>query len=166
MSFRLCWLRIWHYFFWSDHSVAVGGLQGCQIVGIWDTMRLRVWFCRSGRELPKYTKTTPHCLEKVVLLWGQKSCFFSFAPKKHLSQEKIGTIHNSSRAIRITLHDLSFVKKWGGSNNLFFQILGILRVSPGPYVMETWGHVYIMIEEVKSNHYKCNKAGLTIWLCK
>jgi hypothetical protein len=31
--------------------------------------------------------------KKVLLLWGQKSCFFSFAPKRHLSQSKVGTIH-------------------------------------------------------------------------
>jgi intergrase/recombinase len=32
--------------------------------------------------------------KKVPLLWGQKSCFFSFAPKRYFSQEKRGTIHN------------------------------------------------------------------------
>jgi hypothetical protein len=30
--------------------------------------------------------------EKVVLLWGQKSCFFIFASKRHLSQSKPGQI--------------------------------------------------------------------------
>jgi hypothetical protein len=45
--------------------------------------------------------------KKVPLLWGQKSYFFSFAPKRLLSQFKIGTIqkrtYNSPRAIRITI---------------------------------------------------------------
>jgi hypothetical protein len=34
-----------------------------------------------------YNKITPHCPKKVVLLWGQKSCFF-FAPKSYFSQGK------------------------------------------------------------------------------
>jgi hypothetical protein len=45
--------------------------------------------------------------EKLPLLWGKKSCFFSFAPKRHLSQSEVGTIHMckyySPRAIRITI---------------------------------------------------------------
>jgi hypothetical protein len=32
--------------------------------------------------------------------------------------------------------------------------------------MESRGDAYIIIEEVKSNHNICNKAGFTIWLCK
>ena len=31
--------------------------------------------------------------------------------------------------------------------------------------MESSIDAYIMIEEVKSNHNICNKAGFTIWLC-
>jgi hypothetical protein len=36
-------------------------------------------------------------------------------------------------------------------------------VKPGSYVMETSIDAYIMIEEVKSYHNICNKAGFTIW---
>ncbi len=64
----------------------------------------------------------------------------------------------------MTLHDLPFVKEWGSKNSLV-QILGILRVEPEPYVMETRGHAYIMIEEVKSYHNICNKYGFTIFGC-
>jgi hypothetical protein len=64
----------------------------------------------------------------------------------------------------MTLHDLPFVKKWG-SKNSFFQFFDFLRVLPGPYVMESRDDAYIMIEEVKSNHNICNKAGFTLWLC-
>ncbi len=31
--------------------------------------------------------------------------------------------------------------------------------------MESRGDAYTIIEEVKSNHNICNKAGFTIWLC-
>ncbi len=32
--------------------------------------------------------------------------------------------------------------------------------------MESTGHAYNMIEEAKSNHNICNKAGFTFLLCK
>jgi hypothetical protein len=37
-------------------------------------------------------KSTHIVAEKVVLLWSQKSCFFSVAPQSHLGQAKSGQI--------------------------------------------------------------------------
>jgi hypothetical protein len=60
----------------------------------------------SYQNIPK----SPHIAwKKVPFLWDQnsKSGFFSFAPKKHLDQSKIGTInmcaYYSSRAIRTSI---------------------------------------------------------------
>jgi hypothetical protein len=63
----------------------------------------------------------------------------------------------------MTSHDFPFVKN-GVQKIHFFQILGILRVKLGPYVMESSIDAYIIIEEVKSNHNICNKSGFTIWM--
>ena len=66
--------------------------------------------------------------KKVPLLWGQKSCFFSFAPKKHFSQVKNRTIHNINTTRQglseSPSHDLrlsSVRKKMGGQKIHFFR---------------------------------------------
>jgi hypothetical protein len=43
------------------------------------------------------TKSSHIATKKVVLLWGQKSYFFSYASKSHLKLK----LYNSSRAVRI-----------------------------------------------------------------
>jgi hypothetical protein len=74
--------------FGSDNRSVLGGYR-CAKFWVyeisWDT---GYDSSRSQRELPEYTKITPHCRsEKCVIIWGQKSCFF-FAPKRYLSQGK------------------------------------------------------------------------------
>jgi hypothetical protein len=39
-----------------------------------------------------YIKSSHIARKKVVLLWAQKSCFFTFASKTHLGQAKSGKI--------------------------------------------------------------------------
>jgi hypothetical protein len=106
-GFRPCWLRIWHLFFHPTFGRS-WVVYRCATFWIYEIpLAIGYYSCRSQQELPEYTKITPHYPENVPLLWGQKSCFFSFAPKRHLSQSKVETIHMckyySSKAIRITI---------------------------------------------------------------
>jgi hypothetical protein len=58
--------------------------------------------------------------KKVPLLWGQKSCFFSIAPKRHLDQSILAKGYQNH--YRMTIHDLPFVKN-GGQKINFFRFL-------------------------------------------
>ncbi len=74
--------------FGSDNRAVLGGYR-CATFWLYEIpYDIGYDSCRSQRELPEYTKITPHCPEKCVIIWGQKSCFFVFAPKRYLSQGK------------------------------------------------------------------------------
>jgi hypothetical protein len=71
-------------------------------------------------------KSSQIARKRVPLLWGQKSCFFSFAPKRYFSQEKeepyitaIQLVKRYQNHHHMTLHDHPFVKKWGVKNFIF-----------------------------------------------
>jgi hypothetical protein len=69
--------------FRSGLRAVLGGVHGATLWVYEITYDIGYDSCRSQRELPEYTKITPHCPEKVPPLLGQKSCFF-FAPKRYL----------------------------------------------------------------------------------
>jgi hypothetical protein len=85
-GFWPCWLRIWHCFFDPTFGRPCVVYRGFTfwVYGIpWD---MGYDSCRSKRELPEYTKITPH-YTKMCHYIGSKIMFF------FLSQSKKGTIH-------------------------------------------------------------------------
>jgi hypothetical protein len=100
-------------------------------------------------------------------IMGSKIVFFFFCTKKGTLWSFLNRNHTYMYEYiqLVNGYPNHHQKNWGSKNSLF-QILGILRVSPEPYVMETLGDACIMIEEAKNNHNICNKSGFTIWLCK
>ncbi len=96
-------------------------------------------------------------LGKKCQFYGVKNrVFFSFAPKRHLGQSKVGTYICVYTARQGLSESPSYDLTW--SKNSFFQFFDILRV-PGPHVMESRIDAYIMIQEVNSYHNICSKLS-------
>ena len=83
--------------------------------------------CRSRRELPEYTKITPHCSEKSATFMRSKIVFFFFCTKKALRSIQnrnhtyvyIQLVKGYQNHHHMTLHNLPFVKKWGVKKFIF-----------------------------------------------
>jgi hypothetical protein len=76
------------FVFSSDLRAVLGGVQGVTFWVYEIPYDIGYDSFRSQRELPEYTKITPHCSEKSATFMESKIFSFFFAPKRYLSQGK------------------------------------------------------------------------------
>ncbi len=125
-------------FFRSDLCVS-------HIVGIWNSIRLRVWFLISTRAPKIYQNQFINITrKKVILSWLTIRQGLSESLSYDLPWPSVHTI-------------------WG-LEKFFFRILGILRVLLGTYVYEKLFGEQLMKDLVKSYNNICNKPVFIIWL--